>query len=91
MHLSAMHRQGLQVATPAATMYVWAQLPEPWAQDSVTFALSWWRQPALPLHLVLDLQIRRRVRPVCLGVQLSWKLWLREWHLLGSNRGKEEN
>jgi len=27
--LSAMHRQGLQVATPAATMYVWAQLPEP--------------------------------------------------------------
>jgi len=33
-------------------MYVWAQ-PEPWAQDSVTFALSWWKQPVLPLHLVL--------------------------------------
>jgi len=25
--------------------------PEPWAQDSVTFALSWWKQPVLPLHL----------------------------------------
>ena len=35
--LGAMHRQGLQVSTPAATMYVWAKLPEPWAQDSVTF------------------------------------------------------
>lgn len=35
--LGAMHRQGLQVSTPAATMYVWAKLPEPWARDSVTF------------------------------------------------------
>lgn len=35
--LGAMHRQGLQVSTPAATMYVWAKLPEPWAQNSVTF------------------------------------------------------
>jgi len=48
-----------------------AQLPEPWAQDSVTFALSWWRQPALPLHLVLIWQIRRRVSGLLYMLQLS--------------------
>jgi aspartate/methionine/tyrosine aminotransferase len=35
--LGAMHRQSLQVSTPAATMYVWAKLPEPWDRDSVSF------------------------------------------------------
>ncbi len=35
--ISALHRKGLQVPTPAATMYVWAKLPEPWAFDSVSF------------------------------------------------------
>jgi aspartate/methionine/tyrosine aminotransferase len=28
---------GWSVPTPAATMYVWAKLPEPWAQNSVQF------------------------------------------------------
>ncbi|MEG4587113.1 LL-diaminopimelate aminotransferase [Microcoleus sp. MOSTC5] len=28
---------GWQVPVPPATMYVWAKLPEPWAQDSVKF------------------------------------------------------
>ena len=28
---------GWQVPVPAATMYVWAPLPEPWAEDSVKF------------------------------------------------------
>ena len=35
--ISALHRKGLQVPTPAATMYIWAKLPEPWASDSVNF------------------------------------------------------
>jgi len=35
--ISALHRIGWQVPTPAATMYVWAKLPEPWAKDSVKF------------------------------------------------------
>ncbi|MBW4567178.1 MAG: LL-diaminopimelate aminotransferase [Tolypothrix carrinoi HA7290-LM1] len=35
--IKALHREGLQVPTPAATMYAWAQLPEPWANNSVKF------------------------------------------------------
>ena len=35
--ISALHRIGWQVPTPAATMYIWAKLPEPWAKDSVKF------------------------------------------------------
>ncbi|MBV9387476.1 MAG: LL-diaminopimelate aminotransferase [Chroococcidiopsidaceae cyanobacterium CP_BM_ER_R8_30] len=35
--ISALHRYGWQVPTPAATMYIWAQLPEPWTQDSIRF------------------------------------------------------
>jgi aspartate/methionine/tyrosine aminotransferase len=35
--INALHRIGWQVPTPAATMYIWAKLPEPWANDSVKF------------------------------------------------------
>ncbi|MBV8885236.1 MAG: LL-diaminopimelate aminotransferase [Chroococcidiopsidaceae cyanobacterium CP_BM_RX_35] len=35
--ISALHRHGWQVPTPTATMYIWAQLPEPWTQDSIRF------------------------------------------------------
>ncbi len=35
--INALHRQGLQVPTAEATMYVWAKLPQPWNQDSVKF------------------------------------------------------
>lgn len=35
--ISALRRQGLQVPTPGATMYVWMKLPQPWASDSVSF------------------------------------------------------
>lgn len=35
--IKALHRIGWQVPTPTATMYVWAKLPEPWANDSVKF------------------------------------------------------
>jgi aspartate/methionine/tyrosine aminotransferase len=35
--ITALHRIGWQVPTPAATMYIWAKLPEPWANDSVKF------------------------------------------------------
>jgi aspartate/methionine/tyrosine aminotransferase len=35
--ISALHQIGWQVPTPRATMYVWARLPEPWAEDSVRF------------------------------------------------------
>jgi aspartate/methionine/tyrosine aminotransferase len=35
--ISALHRSGWQVPTPAATMYVWGKLPSPWAKDSMTF------------------------------------------------------
>ena len=35
--INALHSIGWQVPTPAATMYVWAQLPEPWSQKSVEF------------------------------------------------------
>jgi aspartate/methionine/tyrosine aminotransferase len=35
--IHALHRIGWQVPTPAATMYVWAKLPEPWTNDSMKF------------------------------------------------------
>ncbi len=35
--VAALHQIGWLVPTPPATMYVWAQLPEPWRQDSVRF------------------------------------------------------
>ncbi len=35
--IEALHRIGWQVPTPAATMYIWAKLPEPWTHDSVKF------------------------------------------------------
>ena len=35
--IKALHRIGWQVPTPAATMYIWAKLPEPWASDSIKF------------------------------------------------------
>ncbi|MBW4547711.1 MAG: LL-diaminopimelate aminotransferase [Symplocastrum torsivum CPER-KK1] len=35
--IKALHRIGWQVPTPAATMYIWAKLPEPWQQNSMKF------------------------------------------------------
>lgn len=35
--ISALYRNGWQVPTPDATMYVWAKLPKPWAENSVKF------------------------------------------------------
>ncbi len=35
--IEALHRIGWQVPTPAATMYIWAKLPEPWTNDSIKF------------------------------------------------------
>ena len=35
--VSRLARIGWQVPTPAATMYVWAKLPEPWQNNSVEF------------------------------------------------------
>jgi aspartate/methionine/tyrosine aminotransferase len=35
--VNALSGIGWQVPVPPATMYVWAKLPEPWAQDSVKF------------------------------------------------------
>ncbi len=35
--ISACKGMGWQVPTPAATMYIWAKLPEPWDKDSVRF------------------------------------------------------
>ena len=35
--IEALHRIGWKVPTPAATMYIWAKLPEPWTNDSVKF------------------------------------------------------
>ncbi len=35
--ITAMHRIGWPVPTPQATMYVWAQLPQPWRQQSIEF------------------------------------------------------
>ncbi|WP_152590760.1 LL-diaminopimelate aminotransferase [Nostoc sphaeroides] len=35
--ISALHRIGWNVATPEATMYIWAKLPSPWSQNSIEF------------------------------------------------------
>ena len=35
--IEALHHIGWKVPTPKATMYVWAKLPEPWANNSVEF------------------------------------------------------
>ena len=35
--VTALHSIGWQVPTPAATMYIWAKLPEPWDSDSIKF------------------------------------------------------
>ncbi|MEA5565940.1 LL-diaminopimelate aminotransferase [Anabaena sp. UHCC 0399] len=35
--INALHRIGWYVPTPKATMYIWAQLPSPWSQNSVKF------------------------------------------------------
>ena len=35
--INALHRIGWLVPTPKATMYVWAKLPAPWAEDSIRF------------------------------------------------------
>src|SRR4028119_856204 len=35
--INALNKIGWQVPTPAATMYIWAKLPEPWANDSIQF------------------------------------------------------
>lgn len=38
--VKALHRIGWQVPVPEATMYVWAKLPEPWADRSMQFAIE---------------------------------------------------
>jgi aspartate/methionine/tyrosine aminotransferase len=38
--VEALREIGWQVPTPDATMYVWAKLPEPWAQDSIRFCIE---------------------------------------------------
>jgi aspartate/methionine/tyrosine aminotransferase len=35
--IHALHQIGWYVPTPAATMYIWAKLPEPWSQNSIKF------------------------------------------------------
>ncbi|HEY9641377.1 MAG TPA: LL-diaminopimelate aminotransferase [Coleofasciculaceae cyanobacterium] len=35
--IQALHQIGWQVPTPAATMYIWAKLPDIWAKDSIAF------------------------------------------------------
>ncbi|HTL89541.1 MAG TPA: LL-diaminopimelate aminotransferase [Leptolyngbya sp.] len=35
-----LHQIGWKVPTPEAAMYVWAKLPEPWALDSIEFAVK---------------------------------------------------
>lgn len=35
--INALHRIGWQVPTPSSTMYVWAKLPAPWADNSLGF------------------------------------------------------
>ncbi|MBD0268426.1 MAG: aminotransferase class I/II-fold pyridoxal phosphate-dependent enzyme, partial [Cyanobacteria bacterium Co-bin8] len=35
--VQAMQQIGWNVSVPEATMYLWAKLPEPWAQDSIDF------------------------------------------------------
>lgn len=36
--VAALHSIGWKVPIPAATMYIWAKLPDPWTQDSIGFA-----------------------------------------------------
>ena len=38
--IKALHRINWHIPTPQATMYVWAKLPEPWVEDSVTFCTN---------------------------------------------------
>lgn len=38
--VGALHRIGLQVPMPDATMYVWARLPESWVRDSINFCVQ---------------------------------------------------
>ena len=38
--VGALHQIGWPVPTPSATMYVWAKLPEPWANNSVGFCVD---------------------------------------------------
>jgi aspartate/methionine/tyrosine aminotransferase len=38
--VAALDRMGWQVPLPPATMYVWAQLPEPWRNDSIEFCVK---------------------------------------------------
>lgn len=38
--LDRLHQIGWNVPIPEAAMYVWAKLPEPWAKDSVEFAVK---------------------------------------------------
>jgi aspartate/methionine/tyrosine aminotransferase len=38
--VAALAQIGWQVPTPTATMYIWAQLPEKWRQDSIGFCKS---------------------------------------------------
>lgn len=38
--VEAMHQIGWMVPSPDATMYIWAKLPEPWAQDSIHFCVE---------------------------------------------------
>ena len=35
--VKALHSIGWEVPTPGATMYVWAKLPQPWANDTIGF------------------------------------------------------
>lgn len=35
--ITALHRIGWNVATPKATMYIWAKLPSAWSQNSIEF------------------------------------------------------
>lgn len=35
--VDALHQTGWSVPTPVATMYIWAQLPDPWRSDSIGF------------------------------------------------------
>ncbi|HEY9735966.1 MAG TPA: LL-diaminopimelate aminotransferase [Trichocoleus sp.] len=37
--VQALRQIGWPVPTPEATMYIWAKLPEPWAQDSIDFCV----------------------------------------------------
>jgi aspartate/methionine/tyrosine aminotransferase len=38
--INSFNKMGWQIPTPQATLYVWAKLPEPWAQNSQEFCLK---------------------------------------------------